>query len=111
MGKGAVGPVCHFKMMDETNSRLVISDEKLSGKWRYPSSFFLIYFFIRYFPRLHFQCYPKSPPYPPPPRGTLLTQEAFLRSWGLDVTFTPFKTAACMCLLYKSMNVNICMCL
>ena len=22
--------------------------------------------FIRYFPHLHFQCYPKSPPYPPP---------------------------------------------
>jgi hypothetical protein len=24
-------------------------------------------FFIRYFPHLHFQCYPKSPPYPPTP--------------------------------------------
>jgi hypothetical protein len=24
------------------------------------------YIFIRYFPHLHFQCYPKSPPYPPP---------------------------------------------
>jgi hypothetical protein len=23
-------------------------------------------FFISYFPHLHFQCYPKSPPYPPP---------------------------------------------
>jgi hypothetical protein len=22
--------------------------------------------FIRYFPHLHYQCYPKSPPYPPP---------------------------------------------
>jgi hypothetical protein len=22
--------------------------------------------FITYFPQLHFQCYPKSPPYPPP---------------------------------------------
>jgi hypothetical protein len=29
------------------------------------SSFFFI-FFITYFPQLHFQCYPKSPPYPPP---------------------------------------------
>jgi hypothetical protein len=29
-------------------------------------TFFLIYFFIRYFPHKHFQCYPKSPPYPPP---------------------------------------------
>jgi hypothetical protein len=27
---------------------------------------FLI-FFITYFPQLHFQCYTKSPPYPPPP--------------------------------------------
>jgi hypothetical protein len=26
-----------------------------------------ILFFITYFPQLHFQCYPKSPPYPPPP--------------------------------------------
>jgi hypothetical protein len=25
------------------------------------------YYLIRYFPHLHFQCYPKSPPYPPPP--------------------------------------------
>jgi hypothetical protein len=24
------------------------------------------FFFITYFPQLHFQCYPKSPPYPPP---------------------------------------------
>jgi hypothetical protein len=30
--------------------------------------FFLSFFniFIMYFPQLHFQCYPKSPPYPPP---------------------------------------------
>jgi hypothetical protein len=26
--------------------------------------FFFIYIFIRYFPHLHFQCYPNSPPYP-----------------------------------------------
>jgi hypothetical protein len=26
----------------------------------------LLFFFITYFPQLHFQCYPKSPPYPPP---------------------------------------------
>jgi hypothetical protein len=33
--------------------------------------FFKFYFiFIRYFPRLHFQCYPKSPPYPPPQSTT-----------------------------------------
>jgi hypothetical protein len=29
-------------------------------------SLFLFLFFITYFPQLHFQCYPKSPPYPPP---------------------------------------------
>ena len=28
--------------------------------------FVVIFFLIRYFPRLHFQCYPKGPPYPPP---------------------------------------------
>jgi hypothetical protein len=28
--------------------------------------FFFFSFFIRYFPHLHFQCYPKSPPYPTP---------------------------------------------
>jgi hypothetical protein len=27
---------------------------------------FSLIFFITYFPQLHFQCYPKSPPYPPP---------------------------------------------
>jgi hypothetical protein len=27
---------------------------------------FFFFFLIRYFPRLHFQCYSKSPPYPPP---------------------------------------------
>jgi hypothetical protein len=27
---------------------------------------FLFYFFIRYLFHLHFQCYPKSPPCPPP---------------------------------------------
>jgi hypothetical protein len=28
--------------------------------------FSFFFFLIRYFPHLHFQCYPKSPPYPPP---------------------------------------------
>jgi hypothetical protein len=27
----------------------------------------ILFFLIRYFPRSHFQCYPKGPPYPPPP--------------------------------------------
>jgi hypothetical protein len=34
-------------------------------------------FFIRYFPCLHFQCYPKSPPYPSPP-NPLPTHSPFL---------------------------------
>ena len=28
-----------------------------------------LFFLIRYFPRLHFQCYPKGPPYPPHPQS------------------------------------------
>ena len=28
--------------------------------------FVCLFILIRYFPRLHFQCYPKGPPYPPP---------------------------------------------
>jgi hypothetical protein len=30
----------------------------------------LFFFLIRYFFRLHFQCYPKGPPYPPPQSPT-----------------------------------------
>jgi hypothetical protein len=41
------------------NEELMISCTIHLGK---PAFFFL----IRYFPRLHFQCYPKGPPYPPP---------------------------------------------
>jgi hypothetical protein len=29
-----------------------------------------VFFLIRYFPRLHFQCYPKGPPYLPPQSPT-----------------------------------------
>jgi hypothetical protein len=35
-------------------------------KWILFFPLFLFFFLIRYFPRLHFQCYPKSPPYQPP---------------------------------------------
>jgi hypothetical protein len=31
-----------------------------------PNLYNFVFFFITYFPQLHFQCYPKSPPYPPP---------------------------------------------
>jgi hypothetical protein len=34
--------------------------------WGTDSTVRLQFFLIRYFPLLHFQCYPKSPPYPPP---------------------------------------------
>jgi hypothetical protein len=37
------------------------------------SFFFFFNIFIRYFPHLHFQCYPQSPPYPPPPLPYLPT--------------------------------------
>ena len=52
-------------------------------------------FFIRYFLHLHFQCYPKSPPYPPPPlpypptptswpwRSPVLRHIKFARKMGL----------------------------
>jgi hypothetical protein len=32
----------------------------------YSRLLFLKIFFITYFPQLHLECYPKSPPYPPP---------------------------------------------
>jgi hypothetical protein len=35
-------------------------------KWKKVSIFLFLIFFITYFPQLHFQCYPKSAPYPPP---------------------------------------------
>jgi hypothetical protein len=43
-------------------------------------------FFIRYFPHLHFQCYPKSPPYPPPHSPThplLLFGPGIPLYWGI----------------------------
>jgi hypothetical protein len=44
--------------------------------WLY-SSFFFFPFFIRYLAHLHFQCYTKSPPYPPTPTP-LPTHSPFL---------------------------------
>jgi hypothetical protein len=32
--------------------------------------FLMLIFLIRYFPHLHFQCYPKGPPYAPPQSPT-----------------------------------------
>jgi hypothetical protein len=39
--------------------------------------FFYIFFIIMYFPQLHLECYPKSPPYPHPPTS-LPTHSHFL---------------------------------
>jgi hypothetical protein len=44
---------------------LLLRRTKASTFWS-----FLFFFLIRYFPRLHFQCYPKGPPYPPPQSPT-----------------------------------------
>jgi hypothetical protein len=33
----------------------------------FPFLWSFLFFLIRYFPHLHFQCYPKGPPYPPTP--------------------------------------------
>jgi hypothetical protein len=38
--------------------------ESVLGCWTW--LLFLNIIFVTYFPQLHFQCYPKSPPYPPP---------------------------------------------
>ena len=45
----------------------------------------LFLFFITYFPQLHFQCYPKSPPYPPPPPTSLPTHSHFFWPWHSPV--------------------------
>jgi hypothetical protein len=69
----------------------------------HPSPFFLSFLniFIRYFPHLHFQCYPKSPPYPPPPlpypptppfwpwRSPLLGHIKFASPMGLSFQWWP----------------------
>jgi hypothetical protein len=48
----------------------------ISNKWLLPSEI-IAFFLIRNFPCLHFQCYPKGPPYPPPP-NPLPTHSPFL---------------------------------
>jgi hypothetical protein len=48
--------------------------------------FVFCFFLIRYFPHLHFQCYPKGPPYPPPQSPTHplpLFGPGVLLYWGI----------------------------
>jgi hypothetical protein len=56
------------------------SSDLLHSGWPLLVTFlsFYYYFLIRYFLHLHFQCYPKSPPYPPHPLTTLPTLSHFL---------------------------------
>jgi hypothetical protein len=54
---------CHM----EAGTQSLQWGTKLSALSCFPISFF---FLIRYFPRLHFHCYPKGPPYPPPQSPT-----------------------------------------
>ena len=63
--------------------------------------FFFLIFFIMYFPQLHFQCYPKSPPYPPlqfpthpfpifwPWRSPVLGHIKFASQMGLSFQWWP----------------------
>jgi hypothetical protein len=48
-------------------------------------------FFIIYFPQLHFQCYPKSPPYPPPHFPTHSFPFFFCKVYGIPVL--PFRVS------------------
>jgi hypothetical protein len=65
-----------FKDMSEARENLRTycrTPETMPYPWQPGSEWFhfspwaiFFFFLIRYFPHLHFQCYPKSPPYPPP---------------------------------------------
>jgi hypothetical protein len=45
----------------------VLSHDNTENRVKFHSTYISQFFFlIRYFLHLHFQCYPKSPPYPPP---------------------------------------------
>jgi hypothetical protein len=68
--------------------------------------FFYFYFFIRYFLHLHFQCYPKSTPYPPTPlpypptptswpwRSPILRHIKFARPMGLSFHWWPTRPSS-----------------
>jgi hypothetical protein len=50
----------------QTNNKIKQNKPQRCPQTLYDNKFFIYIFLIRYFPHLHFQCYPKSPPYPPP---------------------------------------------
>jgi hypothetical protein len=56
---------CHI---NERNKNISTWSHISKNKFRFGFSFFFFFpFFIRYLAPLHFQCYTKSPPYPPTP--------------------------------------------
>jgi hypothetical protein len=72
--------------------------------WKPCKSFFFFNFFITYFPQLHFQCYPKSPPYPPhslihpfplfwPWRSPVLRHIKFACPMGLSFQWWPTRSS------------------
>jgi hypothetical protein len=60
-----------YYMMTQLYNALAYTQKILQHTTRTHAPLFNIFFFkkifIGYFPHLHFQCYPKSPPYPRPP--------------------------------------------
>jgi hypothetical protein len=63
------GPATEFSAMAGKQS--ILCESPLRRFWleilKKCSTFFFFPFFIRYLAHLHFQCYTKSPPYPPTP--------------------------------------------
>jgi hypothetical protein len=65
---------------------------------------FFINIFIRYFPHLHFQCCPKSPPYPPP---TLLTTHSHFLALAFPCTGEQWLLSASPeCCVWRNALVN-----
>jgi hypothetical protein len=58
--------ICFHWLLGGLSQRTVILGSCLTQD----NIFFSFFLFFTYFPQLHFQCYPKSPPYPPTPLPT-----------------------------------------
>jgi hypothetical protein len=76
-------------------------------RYSWVNNFFFKIIFIRYFPHLYFQCYPKSPPYPHPPplpypptptswpwRSPVLRHIKFARPMGLSFHWWPTRPSS-----------------